>query len=89
MKNKYLEAMKDMNPDALYPTGHEDAIIGIVYLHPKGCLFLISKRKLMNKLMARDHMTDEEALEYCEYNIICAYHGEGTPVFLDDIGGDF
>lgn len=29
-------------------------------------------------------MTEEEAIEYFEYNILGSYMGENTPVFLED-----
>ena len=33
-------------------------------------------------LMERDGMTDEEAIEYIEFNVVGAYVGKQTPVFL-------
>ena len=30
----------------------------------------------------KDGMTDEEAMEYFEFNVVGAWMGEGTPIFL-------
>ncbi len=35
--------------------------------------------------MERDGMTDEEAIEFFEFNIKGAYMGEGTPLYYDDL----
>jgi hypothetical protein len=36
-------------------------------------------------LIERDGMTDEEAMEYFDFNVQGAWVGESTPVFLNDI----
>ena len=28
-------------------------------------------------------MTLDDAIEYLEYNVFCAYVGEGTPIYID------
>ena len=30
----------------------------------------------------KEGMTDEEAVEYFEYNVVGSWMGEGTPIFL-------
>tara|TARA_R110002012_G_scaffold201685_1_gene370756 strand:- start:428 stop:709 length:282 start_codon:yes stop_codon:yes gene_type:complete len=71
--------------------GHDDAIIGIgegwlVGLHDNGAsraeVLVYSVEKICEKLMKRDGMTYEEAMEYYEFNIVGGYHGEGMPIFL-------
>ena len=37
----------------------------------------------INILMERDGMTYEEAIEYMEFNVVGAYVGKQTPVFLE------
>lgn len=40
---------------------------------------------IIQKLMKRDGMTHEEAVEYFEYNQLGAYVGKQTPIFLNRI----
>lgn len=39
--------------------------------------------KCVGVLMARDKMSEEEAIEFMEYNVVGAYVGERTPIFVD------
>jgi hypothetical protein len=40
------------------------------------------ENKVIELLMEHDNMTEEEAIEYMEYNMKGAWVGEHTPVFL-------
>ena len=69
---------------AVLLTGLEDAIIGIVEdFGSPGKKILYSKRKILNILQERDLMTESEAEEYYDYNILGLYAGELNAVFLD------
>jgi len=41
-------------------------------------------KKVLEILMTRDGMSYEEAREFYEFNIVGAYVGPGTPVFVED-----
>jgi hypothetical protein len=46
---------------------------------------LIYSRTKILEILQKD-MSEEDALEYAEFNIFCAYVGEQTPIIcLDDI----
>jgi hypothetical protein len=60
----------------------DNAIIGIVEDF-NGRRILYSKTKILNILMTRDGMTESEAEEFYDYNILGLYAGEQNPVFLD------
>jgi hypothetical protein len=67
--------------DAIILDGLDDAIIGIVEdFH--GPRILYSKEKILKILEERDFMTQDEAEEFYDYNIIGLYAGEQNPVFL-------
>lgn len=68
---------------AILLTGLESAIIGIVEEFGNGRRVLYSKNKILNILMERDLMTDSEAEEFYDYNILGLYAGEQNAVFLD------
>jgi hypothetical protein len=67
---------------AVLLTGLDNAIIGIVEDFT-GRKILYSKPKILNILMVRDGMTETEAEEFYDYNILGLYASELNPVFLD------
>jgi hypothetical protein len=65
--------------------GHDDAIVGQTLLWRDGKrvdVYVYSGALILAKLMERDGMTDEEALEFMDFNIEGAYMGLGTPVIM-------
>lgn len=64
-------------------TDLDDAIIGIVEDFNSGPKLLYSKPKIIQILCERDLMTEGEAEEYFDYNILGLYAGEQNPVFLN------
>tara|TARA_R100000388_G_scaffold69166_1_gene50032 strand:+ start:646 stop:888 length:243 start_codon:yes stop_codon:yes gene_type:complete len=54
---------------ALNPVNREDVIVYDAYL-------------CMKILVERDGMTEDEAIEYLEFNTIGAFVGESTPIFV-------
>lgn len=59
--------------------GFNDAIIGV---DDKSMRIIYSVSKCLEILMK--DMTDEEAIEYFEYNVSSAYVGEKTPIWCYD-----
>ena len=74
-----FEFMEEINPDAMRLDGFDDCAIGIVQKF-SGEVLLYSEKKIIRKLMKS--MTKDEAWEYFNYNILGAYVGDYTPVFL-------
>ena len=78
--------MKNAEPidGAMLADGFEDALVGYGYQfnYP---VAVYSRMGCMKILMERDGMSDEEAMEYFDFNVQGAWVGESTPVFLDDI----
>ena len=82
-----LEILIEEYPDIdfLKADGLDDAIIGISCIKPSGEYVVVySRSKCIDIFMQRDGMTDEEALEFFEYNVEGAYVGEKTPIWVDD-----
>jgi hypothetical protein len=67
---------------AVMLTGLEEAIIGIVEEFGNGPRVLYSKRKII-ELLIKDGMTQSEAEEYYDFNILGLHAGEQNAVFLD------
>ena len=62
--------------------GLDDAFLGITRDDPPRAVY--SYERLLD-LLVEQGMTTAEAAEYYEYNIVGAYVGERTPVFLETI----
>ena len=61
--------------------GFEEAIVGIGQQFTRQ--FVVDDRqKCIEILMYRDGMNEEDAEEYFEFNVVGAWVGEGTPVFV-------
>lgn len=73
-----LSKILDKYPEEgfLKADGFDDAIIGV---WSEGRL-VYSVDKVIEILMM--DMTEEEAIEFYEFNIECAYVGEQTPIFI-------
>jgi hypothetical protein len=68
---------------AIILDGFDDCIIGIVEEFGNGKRILYDKTKMLEKLTKENLMTQSEAEEYFDYNILGLYAGEQNPVFLD------
>jgi hypothetical protein len=66
----------------LEPNSFDKAIVGIVQRIDLGPVVCYSTEKIIEVLM-EGGMDEEEAYEYFEFNILGAYMGEGTPMFVE------
>ena len=73
-------SLRDDYPDLLTIDGFDEAIMGVVERIDLQVV-CYNKTKILNILMKE--MNAEEALEYYEFNILGAYMGEATPVYLE------
>lgn len=66
---------------ALLADGFEDALLGLGtrFTHP---VAVYDYERCVRVLVERDGMTEEEAVEFLEFNTTGAYVGESTPVFV-------
>ena len=63
--------------------GFDKAIIGQTYdmvLSEERLIYSIDK--CVEILVERDGMTSEEAIEYLDFNVLCAYIGKDQPIFV-------
>jgi hypothetical protein len=66
----------------LFATGFNEAFMGVGTQFNKE-LAVYSKDKVIKILMGNGDMTQDEAVEYFEFNVQGAWVGEGTPMFLE------
>jgi len=62
--------------------GLDDAIIGVGQRCGDVNVIVYDSQKIVDILVERDGMDREEAWEYFEFNILGAYVGESTPMYL-------
>lgn len=68
---------------AIILDGFNDAIVGITEEFGGIKRLLYSKDKILKILQESNPMTQSEAEEYYDYNIVGLYAGDQNPIFLD------
>lgn len=77
------EEISEWNENALLCDGFDEVIIGIAERINLGPVVAYDIDKMLEILMERDGMSYEEAHEYFTFNIIGAWMGEFTPIFIN------
>jgi hypothetical protein len=72
-----LEEFEDV--ELLKADGFDDAVIGIEL---KNYRLVYDINKMIETLVVRDEMSEDEAIEYIEFNVIGAHIGEQTPLYI-------
>ena len=90
MNQTLTETLTDLGAeDALLMDGFDDCILGI--LERFGIdqpIVVYDREKVIAKLIDRDGMTHEEALDFYYFNQLGAWVGEKTPAFLIKMSED-
>ena len=82
-KTELLETLREENSEALLADGFEPAFRGICRRFGMEPVAAYDREHCLLILQRRDLMSREEAEEFFEFNVIGAWMGSGTPVFLD------
>ena len=77
------ERIAEQNDQALFADGFDEAMIGMEAVRGRAVYDYIVCAKI---LMDRDNMTEEEAYEYMEFNVVTAFVGPMTPLFIHPLG---
>lgn len=77
--DEYLEAMDE---SALLMDGFDEACIGFSQRINEPLLAVYSYEKMVEVLVKRDGMDEEEAMEYIDFNCVGAWVGERTPIIV-------
>ena len=75
--------LDDENPDALFADGLDSALIGIARRCGQPSLAAYSYQKAVRHFMG-DDLNYEEAVEWMEINVVGAWMGPHTPVWIMD-----
>lgn len=76
--------MEELNPSALFADGFGEAIIGYSRRINLDYAVCYSYNKCVEILISRDGMSYSEAIEYMEFNVVGAYVGENTSIFIQE-----
>ena len=76
------DLISEWNEVALMADGFDEAILGISQRVGMEDVVAYDRDKCISVLMDRDGMSQEDAVEYFEFNVAGAYMGENTPVFI-------
>jgi len=77
-----VEKISEINPEALLADGFNNAILGMCLQFGQEPVVAYDYEKCLEILEERDEMSRSEAEEYMEYNVIGAYMGMYSPVFI-------
>ena len=76
------DLISEWNEEALMADGFDEAILGISQRVGMEDVVAYDRDKCISVLMDRDGMSQEDAVEYFEFNVAGAYMGENTPVII-------
>lgn len=71
------------NDPTMLATGFEQAFIGVGSRPGRPMIMVYDIGKAIDILKTRDGMSQEEADEYLSFNVVGAWLGEGTPLFVE------
>jgi hypothetical protein len=72
------------NEKALFLDGYDQAIIGVGQRCGKLALAVYDNALIRHRLMS-EGMDETDAIEFFEFNILGAWHGENSPILMEPI----
>ena len=75
------EELEALNPQALLADGFEDALIGWGMEATKMPVAIYNYDKCV-EILINEGSSQDDAIEWMEYNVTNAWYGEGTPIFM-------
>jgi hypothetical protein len=77
-----IDEITDINPEAMLADGFDEAILGMCVQFGSEPVAAYDFNKCVEILMERDGMEREEAIDFINFNVVGAYVGLNTPVFI-------
>ena len=77
-----MEWIESFNEEAVTADGFDDAFIGIAERFGQPPVVAYDREKCIQILMERDGMDYEGAEEFFSFNVIGAWVGDSTPIFV-------
>jgi len=86
--NNFKEDMAALNAEALLADGLDEAIVGWGLQAAKLPVVIYNYDKCVEIFMRDNDWDYEGAIEWMEYNVVSAYMGEGTPIFMRELSDE-
>jgi hypothetical protein len=80
------ETITEQNENALFLTGHDNALIGVGQRCGQLALAVYDNAVIRSNLMA-EGMDETDAIEFFDFNILGGWHGENTPILMEPCSG--
>ena len=80
--NLTIDEIAEINPEAMLADGFSEAILGMCLQFGCEPVVAYNYNKCIDILVSRDGMTNSEAIDYIQFNVLGAYVGNNTPVFI-------
>jgi hypothetical protein len=81
-----MDVILENCPEAMMADGFDRAIIGYCHDIVAGCDRIVyDYEKMVRVLIKRDKMTREQAVEFLDFNVLGAYMGKNTPLYINRI----
>ena len=77
-----IDEIIDINPEAMLADGFDEAILGMCVQFGSEPVVAYDFNKCVEIIMERDGMEREEAIDFMNFNVVGAYVGLSTPVFI-------
>ena len=77
-----IDEIIEINPEAMLADGFDDAILGMCVQFGSEPVVAYDFNKCVEIVMERDGMEREEAIDFINFNVVGAYVGLSTPVFI-------
>ena len=77
-----IDEIIDLNPEAMLADGFDEAILGMCLQFGSEPVVAYDFNKCVEIVMERDGMEREEAIDFINFNVVGAYVGLSTPVFI-------
>jgi len=81
MSSHIRDIMGSGDPDLMFADGFDDAILGVCDRFGQGSVVAYDYRRCIDILVISG-MSNDEAVEYFDFNVIGAWVGDRTPCFI-------
>lgn len=86
--NPIKEKLIELNPEALFADGFDDALIGIGERCGQPYLAVYDYDKCIDVIMRDEGLSEEDAIEHMSFNVAGAWMGENTPIWMSRVSED-
>ena len=75
------EELEAINPSALLADGFDNALVGWGHQASREPVAISNYDKCV-EILVKEGSSEEDAIEWMEYNVVSAWYGENTPIFM-------